>query len=341
MLLTNETKTEAMSLVEGPDPDGHSFPDRIRQRVLNSAVKLFASVQKAVFIGSGAIFNLDARYVYIITAAHNAMKLAGLEAPPPDWSDCVSDFADKINIAYGSADMGFNQHPTGNVTAKVEVESLPIQSTCLPNSNCMYDVLVIKTKDAALHNYARQFVFGNQSIADVITRISKEIAKVKYEYDELLNSGKYYFVQLGYGNITDTRDKITIEGGLIKIVKLTKRSIATGMTANNLHYRLAYPSYKEIRDMFDQIAPEGQAPNYVRYTNTIALGGHVSSTTAPGDSGGPLYAVDKNLPEAYLIGVTTGADMFVIDHTNQIQTFKRAFRNTISTSVAPYYSSIS
>jgi hypothetical protein len=83
--------------------------------------------------------------------------------------------------------------------------------------------------------------------------------------------------------------------------------------------------------VYNQTADVGSSPAYFEYADTLWLQGRKSSTTAEGDSGGPLYAVDKDMDEVYLLGVTTGADMMAAERVT-----KRVFRNVISTSIARY-----
>ncbi len=46
-------------------------------------------------------------------------------------------------------------------------------------------------------------------------------------------------------------------------------------------------------------------------SNLVAVNADNTTSTGPGDSGGPLFAVKKTDPRAfYLVGVTTGANYF-------------------------------
>jgi hypothetical protein len=107
------------------------------------------------------------------------------------------------------------------------------------------------------------------------------------------------------------------------------------VTAKALQYRLATPVFKKSKSAFDQVAGEGEEPAYDEYANAILLHGYQSGCTATGDSGGPLYAVDKKFEGVYLLGVTTGSDVMEAKTVS-----KKVFRNDVSTSIAPYFNSI-
>jgi hypothetical protein len=344
MLLTVATKNDATTLVEGiPNPTQSTFPLATRKRVLNSAVKLFGSNQAKTqsFTGSGVIFNVDAGAAYILTAAHNLLIWAALPGPPNNWNNYLSAFAKAIKIGYGNADMTFNKAPTGTSdpsTNSIAAPPLPGPCTGPPlRNNCMYDLIAIRTTDGGVRAYAQQYVFGGQSFNAIDTQVQQEGAKIKNSTAALLDWKSYYYVQLGYGDVKDDRDRESLDvNGLVQKQKVIKYcQPGTAMIKNNLHYRLANPSGLGIVSMYNQVSAAGVAPSYFEYANTISLPGPMSSTTCEGDSGGPLWAVAKDFSETYLLGVTTGGDMLA---GQQVQ--RRVFRNVISTTVAAYFNTI-
>lgn len=341
MLLTIANKDAAIAQVEGPQAgDVTPFPDAIRKRVLNSTVRLSGTGKDGVsgFDGSGVIFDVDSSFAYVLTAAHNVSVWATPEDPATDWDTFATAFGAAIKIGYGgNADMKFNKGPAVySNKAKNTVGPPPLQTECGREVNCLYDVLVIQSSDAGLRTYAQNFVFGGKSFQDIATQVKKEYAAIGTAPDSFLDWKSYYFVQLGYGKTTDDRQREKIVRNLIvKGAKVVKRcEVGTAIIEGNLQYRLTNPGYKESKTVYNQSAGDGQAPSYEAFVDAISISGPISSTTAVGDSGGPLYAVDKKFGAAYLLGVTTGADMLAAQEVSN-----RVFRNVISTSLAPYFKS--
>jgi hypothetical protein len=341
MLLTKANMNGAIALVEGPSVNNSPvFPDAIRKRVLNSTVKLNATGKDKVsnFIGSGVIFDLDSTYVWVLTAAHNVGVWAKPEDPTTNWPQYASQFGAAIKIGYGgSVDMKFNLGvPIYSAKEKNTVDEPPLQNLCGNQAGCLYDVLIIKSSDPGLRTWAQQFVFGGQAISAINAQVQKEYAAIRDRPDTFLDSKSYYFVQLGYGKVMDDRTGAKIVKNQVvkgqKLVRLCESGMS--MAAGNLQYRLTNPSIKQSCTMYDLSADTGQAPAYNVYVNAISTAGRVSSTTAEGDSGGPLYAVDKAFNTAYLLGVTSGADMLP-----QPSATLKVFRNVISASTAPYFAS--
>ncbi len=336
MLLTVDNKNAATSLVENDPNHTNPFPDAIRKRILNSTVRIYGTAKGggATFSGSGVIFLVDSTTAYILTAAHNLLVWAGLTDPPDKWSDYTSSFARAMTIAYGNQDMTFDKAPTGSAAGnKNSVDSPPDQAgACAARTPCLYDLLLIKSTDANLRSYTKQYVFGDESFDDINSQVSGEASKVINHQGSLLYLGNHYhYVQLGYGKTQDARDIEWIDDDKIKQKEIKGYcQYGTNMHTNRLHYRLTTPSFSVTQSLYNQTADVDDPPAYSEYTDAIWLLGRKSSTTAEGDSGGPLYAVSKDMKTVYLLGVTTGADM------KAAQTISKAFRNVISTSVKRY-----
>jgi hypothetical protein len=339
MLLTKANKEAAISMVEG---DKSSFPESTKKRLLNSAVKLYGSGKNGGgFSGSGVIFNLDQNKVTILTAAHNVQIWATPDDPADDWDTYASGFAEAMTIGYGKdKDMTFNAAPTGNAPKnKNSASAPPTQEDCTDQEKCLYDLLVITSTDNGLRTYARNFVFGGKSFNDIATQVQQEAKMIINSAEVLLDATLYYYIQLGYGLITDTREKQKkAANGKIEVIQAITKSCQAeaNMTAHNLHYRLTNPSFKEFNTYYNQSADAGQAPVYEMFPTVVSLKGKAASSTAKGDSGGPLYVVEeKNPANVYLLGVTTGADM-----ESARQPCHYVFKNVITTSVKPYLKSL-
>ncbi|MEO8433928.1 MAG: hypothetical protein ABI596_03470 [Pyrinomonadaceae bacterium] len=344
MLLTVANKALATTRVESlpqKPAKGAPFPEAIRKRILNSTVMLKGSGRQArqgLFTGSGVIFKVDVTTVYLVTAAHNAQLWSG--TPPGDWKNYLSGgqntFARKVSIYYGNGDLSWESEATKSAAIKTIAIPAPA-GTCGQEADCLYDLMVITSTDAAFVTFAKDRVFGGQSVDDIKKAVEREGKAVIKTPDAFLDSKKYYFVQLGHGEVEEIREKQWLDEAK-KIKKQTLDKVTcengTNMTKGKLHYRLTDPNFKQIKELYEQEADEGEDPAYGKTSNVIALSASKSSSTAPGDSGGPLYAVDKSYTGAYLLGVTCGADLMAA------KTPSTAFKNCVSTSVVPYWKTI-
>jgi hypothetical protein len=351
MLLTIANREAAKGLVENAAEDEADntphFTDPIRRRILNSTIKLNGSSKSgtSAFNASGAIFTVQDGSVTILSAAHNLLIWGEVSGPTGDWSDLEDKFAKKVKIKFGSGrsqetDLAFDTDPTGSAPIN-SVTVCRIPALCR-SAVCMYDVVVIKSRHAGLLTFARNSVFEGLADDAIARKTKAEATEIINRSSVLLDSRKYFHVQLGYGDIADTRYS-DVRDRLGKIVRTVigpksyqnTPGAAPWLRKHRLHYRIASPSYTEVQSYYDQTAKTGEDPAYSETPNAISLAGRLSSTTAPGDSGGPLYAIDKKMENVYLLGVTTGADMYPAKKIS-----KHVFRNVISTSIAPYLKTV-
>ena len=346
MLLTVANKNAATSLVENnPEAEDH-LPDAARRRILNSTVKLVGkgAGKGSTFTGSGVIFYIDAdKGVYILTAAHNVLVQA--KAPMKRVSNMealLTQFTSKVQISYGGTQSGGDMSFNTDAYARADITGGQVNlgsSLSHKTDNYLYDLVVLWSKDSALKTYTQKWVFGDGTTPVDISAIQSTM-KTEAEYYQgstnyLLDNGYYHHIQLGYGKNFDDRYSEQIKGG--KIIQGEKQvkgcESGTGMTSNHLHYRLAQPTSTWFPSSYLQTAPAGKSPAYLEFVKSIVMEGKVQSTTAEGDSGGPLFAVEKeDLGIVCLIGVTTGADM----HAAQ-KPYATPFGNCISASVLPFY----
>src|SRR5688500_20243952 len=110
MILTANRKTKSTGFVENSPQSPVHLPDATRKRILNSAVKLFASgydpqdKNSPDVNASGVIFNVEGINVRILTAADNSLICRGLKAPPQDWSPVLTDGAATLTLYYRNGD---------------------------------------------------------------------------------------------------------------------------------------------------------------------------------------------------------------------------------------------
>ncbi len=363
MILTKERVDHATGFVENiPVQRGHLDPN-VKKRILNSAVRLKGSnASNDVFNGSGVIVNAkslgSSKYkVTILTAMHNVAVWGGKNAPDIPDTNAIKSFTERVKVWYGKGDLIFNTDPNG--TAPVSPGS-QIGNLCGTRPNCYYDLLVLESGEKALFDYAKAFVFGDQE--DTIVQEAKDFPS---NFESLLDRERYVYVQLGFGKTTSKRQKYkigndkkliaettTVKDRITRQDKTVPYEVAANcpndvkMTDLQLHYRLTVPlSSKKSGSAYDLIPKVGQVPTYLEYVNPILIKGSPISTTAPGDSGGPLWAINRKLEKigdrqypkytkAYLIGVTSGGDMQLAAKLSPL------YDNCVSTSVAPYFASI-
>ena len=344
MILTKFEKEFSTKWVESipKGPKGEPFPLAIQKRILNSAVRLSGGSLN----GSGVIFNVKLNSVSIVSAAHNAMVLAGVETPPQNWADLLAGqngFKNKVKIFYGDGNATFNS--LANKSAPITTVTVPkLDEACGQRANCLYDLMVITSTDVNLQKYAIEKVFGGTWSADanklraavetINKAIKAEAAVVKDSPNALLSRKKYYFVQLGFGDTEDDKRKNQwLSDGKIaqSDVATVKCENAANVIAQRLQYRWTYPHSSQVASLYEQSAAPNEDPAYSESCCAISIGGSKSSSSAPGDSGGPLYAIDKQYNGVYLIGVNCGADM------KPSKKISHPFSNCVATSVAPYW----
>lgn len=332
MIMSKAVYDSAVGFVENENPpDGVFLPELTRKRILNSTIQLNGTNRAGdgTFYGSGAIVNVNSSGVTILSALHNV----GVWAEHVDgWQSMLDKFTDKVKIFFTDKDLTING--TVGKIAKITTAAL-FGTGNTPTS--YYDLLVITSNDNKLKAYAREFVFD--SVDDTL---KKEAAVIASSYSSLLNVNQYFYVQCGYGKKSDTR---TSEGlnkakpPKVVVYKTLTKSCAEDveLTAGHLHYRRTNPASKsEPAEFYNQEAKAGDPPQYSVFQSAVAFSGRDLNTTAVGDSGGPIYAIDRgSLSKVYLIGVTTGADMMPARLPR-----KAIFRNAIVTATQPYMASI-
>lgn len=355
MILSKAEYEKGRQLVESkPEPPklGSPFPTQVRQRVLNSTIRLTGGLLN----GSGVIFNVKPDSVSIVTAAHNAYLFKGLKKPPNNWNTVLAGengFIKKVKVWYGTDNLTFDSEPTKS--AVIDIAFIPATpGTCDNRQGCLYDLMIVRSKDDNLRKYAVEKVFGGtwsddgNTLKAEIDKINKtvkaEATEVKDKSTSLLVKKNFYFVQLGYGEIgdVDARDEYLVytaknnpsKGKIRKKTALQKVKCQGGFDVHrlHLHYRLTAPLNLGIVSMFNlDEGVVGQLPIFEENSNTISINGTRSSSSAPGDSGGPLYAVDKKYGAVYLIGVTCGADL------KPSKKVCLPYTNCVAVSVAPYW----
>lgn len=327
MILSQAAYDAAVALVEGEDP----LPELTRKRILNSSVELMGTgLNGDLFYGSGVIVNANPTRVTVLTALHNVAKWA---KDAEGWTDMLDEFAASIyiNFAPDKKDMTFN----GTVPRRAKLATATTIHESNDPSN-YYDLLVLTSNDFEFKKYAGASVFDG-----VENTLPREAALITQTYQSLLNIKWFHHVQCGYGKTYDTRSAEKIDYKTRKIVKgraVTKRKEQTvNMQEDKLHYRVTSPLTRNPpRDYYLQQANEGERPRYLVCQSAHAFTARDRNTTGVGDSGGPIWAIDKgSRTHVYLIGVTTGVDMLPSPKPAE-----QIFRTAIVTSTLPFMTQV-
>jgi hypothetical protein len=305
---TEETKSKAELL---------KIPEALRAIMQNMTVKLQGtSTRSFTFRGSGAILGTDGTNTWVVTAKHNLYVNAG-HTSPPAWSDTlVTGFTSGIKIYFDTA-MAFGKSPTQSA----DITSItPI--TIASDKPWEYDVMIVKSDNADLLRFAAANALGKPT--------SSELASYLQNSHQYLKREEQIFLQCGYGAITERVRTSVLPSG-------SKKGTAK---EGDLQYRATLPEAKDTVSVHNQIA----GSTYHTFTNAIRLDAGPETSTASGDSGGPLFVAyyhrdrdkSKSKWKAFLIGVTTGADMSTTKEPCPPGTKLRV--NNIATSLEHCYS---
>lgn len=267
--------------------------DAVRGILQRSSVKLYGITSGATFTGSGVLLYSTEGEALVVTAKHNLYIFAG-KSDPPSWSnDTVNSFQQSIKIYYDAA-MDFGRSPASSapITSIVPVNVDPEDNPWL------YDVMILKSTDSALNTFAsKNGCFTQTSLEDHGKFMSNHVNYLKRG----TQSDSRYFIQTGFGKVRDTGEDSK------------KTVLPVGKAGKNVEgafqFRVTDPLGAESVTVYQQ----SNKSQFYPYAEAVQLTADTTSSTAPGDSGGPLFVTfyDRltKFWKLYLIGVTTGANM--------------------------------
>lgn len=280
-----------------------NLPAPIQTGLQNASVRLSGKTSGGqTFTGSAVILYSDGTDVVLATAKHNLYVFAG-QFDPPAWSDdLVNSFRANVNVVYDNS-MSFGTMPTRTAALS---GAFPVDAGGQPRSNYnqarwLYDVMILKSNDQNL----MQFAANNHVVDNPIDGADRGFVQKPGDY--LRRGNQTVFIQTGYGNVRDT------VGDVKKITLPQPVNKAGSAKDGSLQYRTTLPSGTAPVTVFNQ--KETNKQQYTQFDQAIQLTADPTSSTAPGDSGGPLFVATyvRNAWRLYLIGITTGSDMAVAE----------------------------
>lgn len=288
-----------------PKEDGERFKAteffnglEIREELLKTTV-LLSTLQG---FGSGVILGVDGTKAYILTAKHNLYTLDGQPGPidkstqlpkkPSDYA--VSGYSGGIKIGYGpTALLQRPANPPNGATA--EVTGFNFANVTDSGNSWTHDAMLFECTNTDFYNFVNTNRFIKKANYD---QYKKGLDLIKSKY-QLLDRSKFDYIQLGYGaarakdmdidtdNYTDYDKRIQC-----------KQSVPYAATPAP---GLLYEPRSKDRDR----------SKWRSMSDAVELSASNTKSTAPGDSGGPLFAINKTNKTKYaLVGVTGGANFF-------------------------------
>jgi hypothetical protein len=268
------------------------------------------------FTGSGVMVfcRSDPPCVYILTAKHN-LTILGKEykLDVPDWNDAKAisalhaKFLETVTI------------PVGNRNAR-------ISNAFYFGRNWTYDVCCVTTSDEEVYGLWRNVgsqlepLLWDDEDAAASARQSSLLALFAQDTQArtLSNANKnhlknrYYLVQTGFGcsaYLAGPRTQAKINPD----------------TQGNFDYRnLTVTDYWDTGHDYDDDAKKDNV-----FERMAAAGASEAATSAPGDSGGGVFALEKSSEKWLLAGVNLGANMHR-DANNAIQKKAKAENNVFT-----------
>jgi hypothetical protein len=313
---TEEVKTEGTRSKAAKFFSDNGVSDEARTQLLNATVRLKTDKGNA----SGVILASTGKgKAYVLTAKHVLYKLAGDKTPgtkkPADYNN--QTFCNSVEIGYAPAAL------LGVPTQTAPVTAVTFLGKVCNDQNWEYDLVVFESTDATFrtHIEANRFITQDQKDLVVYSNLLNFKPSAKAEEDgededesedkkdgkgcTILNKELFEFFQLGYGL------------GKIKGVKVKDEY---KNFEGKIQCKISSPSATIPVDGAYEIDKELTADKWPKSNNILLMDADATATSAPGDSGGPLFCrpkkIDKNVAylanksRFFLVGITSGANFF-------------------------------
>ena len=257
------------------------------------------------FVGSGVMVfcSSEPDYVYILTAKHN------LTVRGKDDGLAVSDWKSPDGIT------ALHQTFLNKVTIRAGDVSAPISNIFYFGRNWTYDVCCLASNDPKL---CELWGDAGQKLTPLLwqggTDFQHEALLGSLSKDRQEQLGKqYYFVQTGFGC-----------NRYLPGPSRTQDRVDPDVRGTFNHRQLILTNYwDEARD-YDE---DTDVTNV--FNGVAAAGASETATSAPGDSGGAVFALEKRTSHWMLTGVNLGANMHH-DADNPIQQAASAQNNVFT-----------
>jgi len=310
----NRARTKTKKTDNTPPPENGTRKEgtdffnsiRVKAALLPAAVHLTYGVG----LGSGVILGAAKGKAYILTAKHVLWTLLDQDAPenPPSEYD-MSKYPQNIRIHYDPADI------KGAPRQQATVTGISFADVADSEKNWTYDAVLMESQDQTFVDFVKDHRFIKPT---EIWRYSKGLPEQDGDF-ALLSARDYKFIQLGFGKPKDTT--VTLTGPEVDNYENCEGRLQckiSNPTANTpAPDNLVSPDKNKDRTEWQTVS------------HAIELTADNTCSTAPGDSGGPLFSVTNDLKEFYLVGVTTGANYYADETSRQ--------ESKINNNVATYW----
>mgnify|MGYP003289758789 CR=1 FL=1 len=290
-------------------------------------LKTTVLLHTGVAFASGVILGIDDNKAYILTAKHNLFILAGQAKPvdkrtdepkkPGDYT--LTDYSGGIKIGYNPAALlqGPEDPPK---TTTVQVTGLNFGGIEGGGDSWTYDAMLFECTNTVFRTYVDTNRFIKKANYESYTT-GLEITKGKLP---LLNR-RLTHIQLGYGFARAPDMDIEADNytGYEKKIQC-KQSTPSAVTVCPV-------------TVYEPSTQNKDRSTWRSMSRAIELDAGNTNSTAPGDSGGPLFAIQG--AKFALVGVTSGANFYSqesklkkpppdrVIHNNVVTYWQDIFRN--------------
>ncbi len=288
--------------------------------VKNELLKATVLLHTGVAFASGVILGVDDTKAYILTAKHNLFILAGqltpidktTEAPKTPGEYALTDYPDGIKISYRPTAL-LNAPEDPPKTAPVTVTGFNFAEVAGSSDDWTYDAMLFECTNADFKTYVNTNRFIKKANYEEYSTI---LGQVKGKY-QLLSRSLFQHIQLGYGfaRAKDLDINTANYTSYEKKIQCKKSLPSTTTTSPDLLFE---PS-TQVRDR----------SKWRRMSHAIELDADNTKSTAPGDSGGPLFAIKD--ATFTLMGVTSGANFYSQKSKLDNPPSDRSIQNNVAT----------
>jgi hypothetical protein len=249
------------------------------------------------FNASGVIFRFvdddNTKETYILTAKHNLLKAAGYDPKKTGApSTLVKAFVENTVVYYGASDFVKRPAKSASLDKGDDNGGNTLIFGDATQDTWEYDVMMVKSADPGLLAQAK--AGAAVKTPEQLNALSLQLVDT---YPTLARGQKREFIQCGFGYENDDRAPSDKHVGKFQV----RYTQPTALESTPVY------SY-DPESGFDQ-----------EFTNVVQVTADDLNSTAPGDSGGPLFLVDtskKGPPLVLLLGTTLGSNHSLATETD-------------------------